>query len=358
MNLDLAKKAHLFKSVVDNLPYSTGIFDREAKYLYTNKIAEGLCGIPNEQVVGKTPYDILPKDMCDSFVPLILKSVETKETVIERVEFNFDGNEIVLNLTYLPMLDEAGEVEFVIALTEDWTSLERERSEAIASARLASLGHMAANITHEINNPLQLVQLRLFRLEEMINSDSAKKESMLEEVKAIFKTTEKVSKIVESVRRQAKGHAHDKVEKVYVSKLVEEALTYSRNLIEMARGEITLNLKNDGEVNCHHIELEQVLINLISNSCDAITSLEERWIEISSFLDGDEIVLTVKDSGKGIDKEVQKNLMKPFFTTKGVRKGTGLGLNLSKTLTRRNGGKLRYLPEAPNTTFEIRLQKA
>lgn len=358
MNLTPNKTISLYKSVIDSLPYSTGIFDVESRYLYINKIAEGLCGTPMAEVLGKTPYDILPKEMCDSFVPLIQKAIDSKETVVERVEFNFDGNEVILNLSYIPKLSDAGEVEFIVALTEDWTVLENERADAIANAKLASLGHMAANITHEINNPMQLIQLRLFRLEEMIEDEPENTEKMLAEIKDIYRTTNRVSKIVETVRRQTRRNTDDNVERISTKSLIEEAFNYSKHLVEFAKAKLSIEIKDNSEITCNAIEMEQVLINLIGNSCDAISKFKTPWIKVIAYSDQDKVVIQVVDSGLGIDKDIQKNLMKPFYTTKTIGKGTGLGLNLSKALAKRNGAELSYIPDTDNTTFEIRLKKA
>jgi len=361
MNLDLQKQIHLYKSIVDSLPYSTGVFDKDLRYLYINKAAEDLAGDPSERltaedVFGKTPNEVLPRDICDSFVPLLKKSIETKEIVIERVEFNFSGNEVILNLTYIPMLNKNNDIDYIIALTEDWTKQENERTEAIANTKLASLGHMAANITHEINNPMQLIQLRLFRLEEMIE-DSESKESMLEEIKSIFRTTDRVSKIVESVRRQTRRNSEDGVMITPVQEIVDQTVTYSKNIIEKAKAEFLLEVESGLKVNCNSLEIEQVLINLISNACDAISLMEKPWVKLKVFSREDHICFQVIDSGLGIDENIQKKLMEPFFTTKSVGStaGTGLGLNLSKALVQRNAGQLSYLPEQENTTFEILL---
>lgn len=358
MNLDLQSTVQLFKSTVDHLPYATGLWDREIRYLYYNRAGEQMSGIPLEDAVGKTPYDVLPPELCEKFVPLIKKAIDTGETVSERLEFNFIGKEIVLAVQYVPLFNEEKEIQAVVGITEDWTELEMQRSEAMASARLASLGLLAANITHEINNPLQIVQLRLNRIEEMIKDDPTQTERVLDEVQNIYRTTERISRIVEGMRRQAKQHAHDHVGDTFVSKIVEEAITYSRNLIETSKAELKLDFSKDFKVSSKPIEIEQVLINLISNSCDAISQLDERWIKISTFEKIDEVVIQVSDSGNGIPKDIQKNLMKPFFTTKEFSKGTGLGLNLSKTMMRRNKGSLHYMDDEPHTTFQIRLPKS
>ncbi len=364
MSLDLQKQMHLYKSVVDSLPYSAGVFDSELRYLYINRAAENLATDPKDRltaddVFGKTPEEVLPREIYERFVPLLKKSLDTKEIVIERAEFDFFGNEVVLNLTYIPMLDKNEEIDYIVALTEDWTAQEKERSEAIANTKLASLGHMAANITHEINNPMQLIQLRLLRLEEMVR-DSETKESMLLEIKNLLKTTDRVSKIVESVRRQARTTGKDEVLTVSVQQIVNQSITYSQDMIEKAKAELKLEIENDLSVYCNPLEIEQVLINLINNSCDAISHTDNPWVNLKVYSEDNYVYFQIVDSGPGIAKEIQHKIMEPFFTTKskGTIEGTGLGLNLSKTLVQRNNGQLKFLPEMENTTFEVRFIKA
>lgn len=95
----------------------------------------------------------------------------------------------------------------------------------------------------------------------------------------------------------------------------------------------------------------QVVINLISNSADAIEAHNEKWIAIEHSLSSDKIKLYFLDSGTGIDQKHVPHLMEPFFTTKIVGKGTGLGLSISKGLVEKIGGEITYDNSRINTCF-------
>ena len=98
------------------------------------------------------------------------------------------------------------------------------------------------------------------------------------------------------------------------------------------------------------------MLNLITNSLDAIAPLKNKWVEIRAEASGDRIALRVTDSGSGIRPEVADKLMQPFFTTKEPGRGTGLGLSISKTIVEAHGGRLRYDERSPNTSFVVELE--
>ena len=102
----------------------------------------------------------------------------------------------------------------------------------------------------------------------------------------------------------------------------------------------------------------QVLVNLINNSCDAIRESQSPWIKIVSEIKANDLLIKVIDSGAGISSAVAKNIFTPFFTTKKVGQGTGLGLAVSFKLLSSRGGQLKYLSEEKNTTFEIKIPAA
>ena len=96
-------------------------------------------------------------------------------------------------------------------------------------------------------------------------------------------------------------------------------------------------------------------MNLLINSFDAIKSLDAKWIKIEVKNSGNIVSILVSDSGEGISPKIAEKIMEPFFTTKSVGEGTGLGLSLSKGLIESHNGILKYLPTAKHTTFQIEL---
>ena len=100
-----------------------------------------------------------------------------------------------------------------------------------------------------------------------------------------------------------------------------------------------------------------MLINLVTNAIDAIEELDERWIKINHIIDAEnnKIIFTVTDSGDGIPKEVQQKLFQPFFTTKDVGKGTGLGMAISKGIMDSHNGEFYINNHSDNTEFVLKL---
>ena len=98
-------------------------------------------------------------------------------------------------------------------------------------------------------------------------------------------------------------------------------------------------------------------MNLINNAKDAILPLEERWIKVEVLDRGGWVDVAVTDSGKGVSKELLEKIMLPFFTTKPMGKGSGLGLSVSRAILENHGGSLRIDANSPNTRFIVSLPK-
>jgi C4-dicarboxylate-specific signal transduction histidine kinase len=108
---------------------------------------------------------------------------------------------------------------------------------------------------------------------------------------------------------------------------------------------------------CRLVQIEQVLLNLLNNSFDAIQTLEEKWIRVEIKSDANNVEWHVIDSGRGIPEDVAEKMMLPFFTTKEVGKGTGLGLSISSGIMRSHMGELLIEKNAEHTTFVIRIPR-
>lgn len=114
------------------------------------------------------------------------------------------------------------------------------------------------------------------------------------------------------------------------------------------------NLTND-LIYGNECELEQVFINLINNSIDAIKKSDEKWIKFSINQDKEKISMLITDSGIGIPEHIVHKLFDPFFTTKEVGSGTGLGLSISKGIIEKHNGSIFLNKNKENTCFEISL---
>lgn len=240
---------------------------------------------------------------------------------------------------------------------------EKEIAEAkarlISSTKMAALGEMSGGIAHEINNPLTVIQARSFQLSQMVDQEKLDPVKVKQAAESISRTADKIAKIIKSLRSFAREGTYDPFELVPVKQLIDETLEFCRTRFYNHGVEIEVaEMDAELEVECRLIQIEQVLLNLLNNSFDAIQNLEERWIRLSVKDLGDAgIELIITDSGHGIAPELHEQIMMPFFTTKEVGKGTGLGLSISSGIVRSHKGSLRIDPHAANTTFVVQLPK-
>ena len=116
-----------------------------------------------------------------------------------------------------------------------------------------------------------------------------------------------------------------------------------------------LDSSRDVELLCDRVQISQIIINLVSNAIDAISLLDEKWVEIKLEYTEKFCEIRVIDSGGGLSPEIQDKIFDPFFTSKSVGKGTGLGLSVSVSIADAHSGKLFVDNDYKNTCFCLRL---
>jgi signal transduction histidine kinase len=213
--------------------------------------------------------------------------------------------------------------------------------------KMKSLGQLVAGVAHELNNPIGFVHANLQLMEENIEklvegqrtgSDTERiRETITKLLARSREGTQRVKKIVQDLRTFSRmdqadlqdADLHEEIDRTLA--LMEP---HFKNAIRVVReyGELP-------RVRCYPGQLNQVFLNLLMNSCDAIDGKGE--IRIRTRHEGDHVVLEFEDDGPGIPAEVQSRIFDPFFTTKPVGVGTGLGLSLSHGIIERHGGRIR-----------------
>ncbi|MCJ8277627.1 MAG: ATP-binding protein [Bdellovibrionales bacterium] len=176
--------------------------------------------------------------------------------------------------------------------------------------------------------------------------------------KKIISTVERISSIVKSLKKLSHGKVDSEYEHLLVTDIFHEVESIIVAKLKASNVSIEFNLEDETlEFNGSLTLIGQVLLNLITNSVQAIEENEEKWVKVSGETTHDSIFITVRDSGPGISPDVAENIFNPFFTTKSVGEGTGIGLALCRTAIERMNGKLYLNEKSPNTEFVIVLPK-
>jgi two-component system, NtrC family, sensor kinase len=233
-------------------------------------------------------------------------------------------------------------------------AIQRARSELVQAERLATIGKMAAHITHEIRNPLSSIGLNIELLEEEVAASSGDRESA-QLVAAIKGEVERLSRIAEQYLSVAR-RPRPRLERERVEDLVGELLAFVRP--ELDRAGVVSRIDADPdlpEVDLDESQLRQALLNLIRNAREAMPKGGELMISVDRAEGGVEI--RIDDTGTGVPDDVRASIFDPFFTTK--QRGTGLGLAVTREIIETHGGAISCEPRAEQgTRFRILLPAA
>jgi PAS domain S-box-containing protein len=250
----------------------------------------------------------------------------------------------------------AGTVRVITEEVETKRLLDLERAKSMQNAKLASLGEMAGGIAHEINNPLAIMQSNTRLLLKAVSENTITTDEIIKKLEKVLSTSSRIAKIVKGMKSFSRNGDKDPFIPILVRDLVENALSLCSERLKSDG--ILLNLgkiPEDLYLECRSTQIEQVIMNLISNARDAVESLTEKWVKLEVTKLEKEVEILITDSGKGIAPEIVDRMLQPFYTTKIVGKGTGLGLSISKGIVEEHKGTILYNAATGNTQFVIAL---
>ncbi|MGE3975497.1 MAG: sensor histidine kinase [Bdellovibrionales bacterium] len=228
----------------------------------------------------------------------------------------------------------------------------------VSSSKMSALGEMAGGVAHEINNPLAVIKTLSAQLLEVIEEQNIDRPLAKEMATQIESTTDRIAKIVRSMRSFSRDGSNDPYQSVNIHQLIEETLSFCRERFIGHGTPVTVESFNKNLcIEGRYTELSQVLLNLFNNAHDAILHHTDKWIKVSVSDQQDWVELHITDSGTGISPEVQNKMFQPFFTTKEIGAGTGMGLSISTGIIDSHSGELRLNNKCKNTSFVIRLPK-
>ncbi len=247
------------------------------------------------------------------------------------------------------------------SLFEAQTQIIKQQELLITSSKMSSLGEMAGGIAHEINTPLAVIALKADLLEAASNTEEFAlngREIVAEACSMIHRTTDRIAKIIIGLRAFARDGTSDPFQKMDMQTIVKDTLDLCSEKFRSSGVALQVQMpESELALACRATQISQVLLNLLSNSFDAIQEISEKWIKIEARDLGTEVELSVTDSGHGISAAIRSKLAQPFFTTKEVGKGTGLGLSISRGIVMDHGGRLILDEQSPHTRFVIILPK-
>ncbi len=270
-----------------------------------------------------------------------------------------NGDLYWVDTTIVPLFDNFEKVRAHLVIRFEVTDKKNAESALFASSKLASLGEMAGGIAHEIKNPLGIINETVGLQQDLLSLENIPIEKVKKCSTRIQKNITRIDKIIKSLKAMSRNSNLDDPEIKQPCEIVANALSLCESFYKQKEIKIITPPTNIHIfINCNESELIQVLINLISNACDALKNADRKEIHIEVAKENEDVIISVTDTGPGIEEANQNRIFEPFFTTKDVGKGTGLGLSLSKKIVENHGGQLYFNFLKDGTQAIIKLPSA
>ena len=217
----------------------------------------------------------------------------------------------------------------------------RDKQEQLVQAgKLATLGELTTGVAHELNNPLNNIGLFMGNVLDLIELGVADRERIARDLRNALQQVRKATEIISHLRTFGRVASVSR-EPVSLHQVIERALSLMQEQLRLREIEVELNLgAAPAVVTGNPIQLEQVLINLLTNARDALSESPRKLISIACEVREAVVALTFSDTGPGIPEGLERRIFDPFFTTKEVGKGTGLGLSITYGIIKEHGGTI------------------
>ncbi|OFZ31073.1 MAG: hypothetical protein A2622_00260 [Bdellovibrionales bacterium RIFCSPHIGHO2_01_FULL_40_29] len=230
----------------------------------------------------------------------------------------------------------------------------------VQSSKMAALGEMAGGIAHEINTPLSIiigyVDLVKNQLSDGNKFDEKKTHELLDKIEM---TSFRISQIIQGLRHFSREGSEDRYEITDLRDVVSESLHLCTEKFKINKINLITTISPTPVMcNCQRIQIIQILINLLNNAYDACNTLPNPKIRITLEAKDIYALITVTDSGPGVPSNLDSKIMQPFFTTKEVGSGTGLGLSVSLGIANAHKGFLYLDRSISPSTFVLKLPLA
>ncbi|HET7811851.1 MAG TPA: ATP-binding protein [Steroidobacteraceae bacterium] len=380
----LAHERNVLRTMIDLIPAFIYAKDAQSRFTACNKLVANRMGVTPEEAIGKTDFDFFPREMAEKFFADEQALLASGQPMIDREEIAFDkisGTNRVIVTSKIPLHDAHGNVTGVVGTGYDITERKAAEERMASSDRLESIGRLAAGVAHEINTPIQYLNdsvsfiregvEELLQYIDTLHASMAQRPENDEDIEylreelppAMTRMSEGLSRIAEIVRSMKNFSHADQHEMgaVDLNKAIASTLVIARSEykdcadLETEYGEVP-------PVVCHGGQINQVVLNLVVNSAHAISDLVKKQggrgkIKVSTATEGDNVVISIADTGGGIPEGIRARIFDPFFTTKEVGRGTGQGLSIARNvIVKGHSGELDFVTEiGKGTTFYVRL---
>ena len=358
---DLAELELLNKNIVQSINSGLITLDRNFRIIYFNRAASEMIGGEHLSRLLNTPIDKVFPNIAP-YLPGNSKRNQNWNSRTSRGEMEYtrkDGKKMFLGFSLSKLKGTRGEQYGHILVFQDLTLLKKMEQQVKHMERLALAGEMAAVVAHEIKNPLASMSGSIQMLKSELDLNPLQERLM----GIVSREIDRLNSMVKEFSLLTKSKASTP-QKVNVNNAISDTLTILQSNYDVAnRINIVREGQNGLEIVIDPQQLQQVLWNLFTNAVEAMPdggtlTVKTALVNSDGKESGQEVVITVSDTGVGIPREIRNRVFDPFYTTK--TQGTGLGLSIVRRIINDYGGKiiLDDTDSGCGTSFKIYFPKA
>lgn len=362
---DLVRAEEKYRDLYDNAPDMYHSIDKDGYIIEVNQTEAEALGYRNEELIGRHLTDIFSGDSKKAFekdFPVLLNKGSLSG--LERQVICKDGSVIDVSINVRAVYDEKGEPVKTKAIMRDITEKRKLEAQLLHAQKMEAIGQFAGGIAHDFNNILTVIIGYGHLLQVELNMDN----TLNSYVTCILNSAQKAASLTHSIL------AFSKKQLINTTPVnIKEIILALKKLLPRLIGEdIELSVHLTGEdliVMADTTQIEQVLMNLATNARDAMPEggslvirtdsvrIDDYFINNYGFgRPGNYALISVTDTGHGMEDVTKEKIFEPFFTTKEVGKGTGLGLSMAYGIIKQHNGYINVYSElGKGSTFKIYL---
>jgi len=352
--LELLKEFN--ESIVESINVGLMAVDLDGRITRLNSALEEIVAADREEVIGKNVEELFAQDFADTLHQVLgepgWRLIHTRN-IYKLHTATGAGRALVLNIAIAPLWADSQEQTGALVVFEDVTERLRLEDQLQQREKLSSIGLLAAGVAHEVNTPLTGVSSYTQMLLNMLPENDPK-HALLEKVR---RQADRATDIVNNLLNFSRTGSAAEFISLDIHRVLDDTLQLLEPQLRRSQIEIVRNYDDElPQVVGNSVKLQQVFTNLILNARDSIANGNGRIVLATHNGEEDSLTVEVVDNGVGINPEDVAKIYDPFFTTKGVGRGTGLGLAVTYGIVQEHSGHIS-VNSTPGlgTTFRITL---
>ena len=351
-----------YRALVESAGETIAVVDRDGVFRFMNQTAAARLGGRPEDFIGKTMWELFPEPTAERQVAGVRRTIETGESLNTIVLVDVGDQQRWYNTTVAPIRDPEDTTQAALIVARDVHDLklaqqqvEQYQQYMRQAERLASVGTLSATVAHELTQPLTVIRLSIQSAMAKLR-DTSCPPAALEALRDGLDGVADVVSRVERFRNYARQSTRANPCRLRLSDIVGRTFALLRDKARINR--IALHAEGLDALPAIHADpkdIEQMCFALTENAIQAADGRQERRLTIKGHTQDNKVILSFEDTCGGIPAENLSQIFQPFFTTKALNEGTGLGLCIVEGTLSRLGGKISVETNPTGSTFHVTL---